>query len=153
MLVYIIDAFNLVHRVRELKHSTTPHRDLIRYIRTNKLTGSRNNKVIIVFDGKVNDEVLREKGEYEIIFSGTMNADGLIKKRLKKVKNKSETIVVSDDRQIRDFTKQEGARSYRINDFTKIKKKTKKEEKEISYGLQHEITEELRKIWLKEENE
>ena len=153
MLVYIIDGFNLVHRVKSLKNSTTPHRDLIRYIRTNKLTGSKNNKVIVVFDGRVNDDALREKGDFEVVFSGQISADEVIKKRLEKIKNKSETVVVSDDRQIREATKRQGARSYRIADFTKTKKKSERSEKEISYGLQYEITEELRRIWLKEEDE
>ena len=151
MLRYIIDAFNLVHRVKSLKSSDTPHRDLIRYIRTNKLTGSKNNKVIVVFDGRINDDALREKGDFEVVFSGQISADEIIKKRVDKIKNKSETVVVSDDRQIRDITKRQGARSCRIADFLKTKSKTQESEKEISYGLQHEITEELRRIWLKEE--
>jgi len=153
MLVYIIDAFNLVHRVKSLKSSDTPHRDLIRYIRTNKLTGSWSNKVIVVFDGRVNEDALRERGDFEVVFSGELSADEIIKKRVDRTKNRSETVVVSDDRQIRDITKRQGARSYRIDDFIKTRKKEEKSEKEISYGLQHEITEELRKIWLKEEDE
>ena len=89
MLRYIIDAFNLVHRVKSLKNSDTPHRDLIRYIRTNKLTGSKNNKVIVVFDGRINDDALREKGDFEVVFSGQISADEIIKKRVDKIKNKS----------------------------------------------------------------
>ena len=59
--------------------------------------------------------------------------------------------MVSDDRQIRDNTKKDGARSSRIADFLKTKKKPQRSEKDISYSVQHEITEELRRLWLKEE--
>ena len=39
----------------------------------------------------------------------------------------------------------------RTADFLKIKKKDNQEkEKEISYTLQREITEDMRKVWLKE---
>ena len=151
MLAYIIDGFNLIHRLKQLKTSNTPHRDLIRYIRTNKLTGSRNNKVVVVFDGKTNSDAIQEKGGFELVFSGEVSADEIIKQRVRKIKNKSETIVVSDDRQIRDAIKREGAKSLRIADFTKTKKKSEESEKDISYTTQYEITEELRKIWLKEE--
>lgn len=147
--MYIIDGFNLIHRVKVLKESKAPHCDLIHYIRKNKLTGSRNNKVIIVFDGKINFEVNKER-EFEVIFSGSKSGDEVIKKRLEKIKNKSEVVVVSDDREVRDIVKREGARVCRTFDFIKTKKRPKIEEKQISYSLQREITEELRKIWLNE---
>ena len=150
MLVYIIDGFNLIHKIESLKKSDTPHRDLIHYIRGNKLTGSRNNKVIIVFDGKPNFEAERIALEFEIIFSQGLSADEIIKRRVKRIKNKSGVIVVSDDREIRSAIKGEGAKSCRIDDFIKPRKKAQTREKEISYTLQKEITEEMRKVWLKE---
>lgn len=150
MLVYIIDAFNLIHKVASLKNSNTPHCDLIYYIKKNKLTGSNNNKVIIVFDGNVNLQVKREEGRFEVLFSGKESADEIIKRRISKIRNKSETIVVSDDREIKDAAKRERTRLCSISDFIKTKKKEQAMEKEISYTVQKEITEELRKIWLGE---
>ena len=147
MLVYIIDGFNLVHSIPDLKNSDNPHTDLIHYIKANRLTGSRNNKVVIAFDGGVNSESVLER-EFEIIFSGRGSADDLIVERLKKIKNKSETIVVSNDRQIRDAVKRQGAKSLKVADFIKKKKRPRSLSKEISYTLEHEITEEMRKIWL-----
>ena len=150
MLVYIIDGFNVVHKIPSVKNSPTPRQALIQYIRKNKLTGSRNNKVIIVFDGGFRQ--LQEK-EFSIIFSGDKKADQVIKERLEKMKNKSQVIVVSDDNEIRNHTKKMRAGSCRSVDFIAPKKKPKKKEeiKDISYPVQREITEELRKIWLKEE--
>jgi len=151
MLAYIIDGFNLIYRVPKLKRSITPHSDLINYLKKNKLTGSRNNKVIIVFDGKIDPEVLSQESTFKIYFSGAGSADSLIKDLINKFKNKSEVLVISDDRQIRYFTKNKGARSIRIAEFiAKTKKPIKEDPKDISYTLKREITEELRKIWLRE---
>lgn len=151
MLVYIIDGFNLLHKIEVLKTSINPHRDLIEYIRSNKLTGSRTNKVIIVFDGSTNWRVGREK-EYEVIFSQEKSADTVIKERLREIKNISEVVVVSDDREIKDAAKRLRARVLTTGEF--IKRKTKQidntQEKGISYVLQREITEELRKVWFGE---
>ncbi len=150
MLVFIIDAFNLVHKVPELKSSQNPHISLINYIKKNKLTGSINNKVIVVFDGQPRPEVINSG--FEVVFSGCGTADDIIKKRVSNFKNKSEVVVVSDDREIRDFVRTAGAKSCRLNNFIHTKKKIIKEgnNKEIDYALQREITEDMRKIWLKE---
>ncbi len=152
MLLYIIDGFNLIHNIPSLKKSNSPHSSLIHYIKKNKLTGSRNNRVVIVFDGKTNYEAADER-EFKIVFSHGESADEIIKMRVRNAENKSEIIVVSDDREIRDFIKREGAESWRICDFITSKKKmqTSEKTKDISYALQREITEELRKIWLPEE--
>ena len=151
MLVYIIDGFNLIHKVNSLKRSSRPHSDLIHFIKNKKLTGSRNNKVIIVFDGKPCHEAKMIAPEFEILFSHQIKADAIIKTKLARLNNKSEVIAVSDDREIKDAARKEGARVCRICDFIKAKTKVKEEikGKDISYSLQQEITEELRKIWLK----
>jgi predicted RNA-binding protein with PIN domain len=151
MLLYIVDGFNLVHKIPSLKRSLNPHSDLIQYIKNRKLTGSHNNKVIIVFDGAPEPSVQRER-EFEILFSLSESADNLIKKRISRIKVKSEVVVVSDDREIIDYAKKEGARFLRTADFIKIKLTENKEKdtKDISFPLQAEITQELRKIWLKE---
>ncbi|MFH1505080.1 MAG: NYN domain-containing protein [Candidatus Omnitrophota bacterium] len=150
MLVYIIDGFNLVHRIPAVKKSSQPRLDLIRYIKIKKLTGSSNNKVIIVFDGGF-DSIAGQEAGYEIVFSGSRSADEVIMSRVEKMKNKSEIIVVTDDREIRDSIKSQGAKICRTADFINNKlKKIKEEDKDISYTLQNEITKEMRKIWLKE---
>ena len=155
MLVYIIDAFNLIHKVPELKASGTPHRALIGYLRRRRLTGSSNNRVIIVFDGNMVSDIGRVESGFEIFFSGQGSADDIIKSKVSGIKGKSEVIVVSDDRQIRDSIRSQGARALHILEFVKSKTKKKKEPdtKDISYSLQQEITEELRKIWLSEHRE
>jgi len=150
MLVYVIDGFNVIHKINQLRNSNNPHLGLIRYLQAYELTGSRNNRVIIVFDGGPNRDAIREKGSFEVFFSQDQSADDLIKVKLSQFKRTSEVVVVSDDREIRNAAKKFGARICRTADFLlKVKKQKSNKEgsKEISYVLQHEITEELRKIW------
>ncbi len=158
MLVYIIDGFNVVYKLNELKTAPNPRSALINYIRNHKLTGSSNNKVVLVFDGGIDEEAKGLALNFKLIFSLDRSADDLIKKEIIKIKNKSEIVVVSDDRQIRDFAKANRTRILRVGDFIsknkgKNKKNTKSEgnQKNISYAKQHQITEELRKIWLGED--
>jgi predicted RNA-binding protein with PIN domain len=152
MLQYIIDGFNVVHKISSLKRSVTPRADLIRYIKKHKLTGSQNNEVTVVFDGAPSQEVISERG-VKVLYSDQRSADDLIIAQIKRTKNTSQLIVVSDDREIRDCAKTHRALSVRVLDFItpkKISKSQAKKQKDISYTLQKEITDEMRKIWLKE---
>jgi predicted RNA-binding protein with PIN domain len=158
MLLYIIDGFNLAHKITSVRTSEIPQFELIQYIKKNKLSGSAKNSVIIIYDGMPQASVARER-EFEIIFSQGRSADELIKQRIDKIKSNakypiSEVVVVSDDREIREHAIKSGAESLRTMDFLKIKRENKKEDKkddkDISFPLQKEITDELRKIWLKE---
>ncbi len=152
MLQYIIDGFNVVHKISSLKRSVTPRADLVRYIQSHKLTGSKTNKVTVVFDGAPSEDIL-SGGGFKVLYSDRRSADDLIIEQIKKTKNTSQLAVVSDDRQIRDCAKTHGARSVRVLDFItpkKLSKPKEKVQKDISYTLQKEITDEMRKIWLKE---
>jgi predicted RNA-binding protein with PIN domain len=154
MLLYIIDGFNLIHKVPALKNSSFVHRDLLYYLKHHRLTGSTNNKVIVVFDGCANSDVAGER-MMRVVFGCERSADEVIKEYLRTVKNTSEIVVVSDDREIRSATRAAGARALHCSEFLGIKKErqpkeTAGNEKEISYPLQREITEEMRKVWLKE---
>jgi len=150
MLVYLIDAFNLVHKVESLVDSFAPHKDLISYLKINKLCGSRNNKVIVVFDGYPPRDFVER--EFDTVFSFDKTADDVIKAKVDEAANKKQIVVVTNDRQIRDYVKRQGAVVCKTDEFTKKKSKRKRiqESKDISYSIQEEITEELRDIWLKE---
>jgi predicted RNA-binding protein with PIN domain len=148
MLTYLIDAFNVIHKVSQLTNSSVPRSDFVNYIRKNNLTGSANNKVIIVFDGypPVSDQPF---GQYDVVFSCDATADDIIKKKAGNYKNKKELVVVTDDRAIRDHVRQLGAGLLSAADFlNKAKKPGKSSGREaISDSLQREITEAMRKIW------
>lgn len=151
MLVYIIDGYNLTHRVKSLKSSSTPQRDLVHYIGKNRLTGSKNNKVNIIFDGGLEPGIRQQSGFFNVLGSGQDSADDLIRKKVAAISSKTEIVVVTDDRALRDSVRRTNVKLCRIAEFIETKpKKVPEIDKDISYTLQHEITEEMRKIWLDE---
>ena len=152
MLVYIIDGFNVVHKLSDLRKSTSPQKDLIHYIKVKKLTGSKNNRVIVVFDGTP-DFGFSEK-EFGVLYSMQRSADEVIIEKVVDMRNRSNVVVVTDDREIRDKVKAYGVRLLAAKEFIFPKKKNYKNDKkdsskDISYSLQRQITQEMRKIWLK----
>ncbi|MCF7886993.1 MAG: NYN domain-containing protein [Candidatus Omnitrophica bacterium] len=156
MLQFIIDGYNLVYKIPEVKSSSAPCSDLLIFIHKNKLTGSFNNDVWVVFDGGRPPYQINNF-QYKIIFSGQESADDRIIKKVEQAKNRKQIIVVTDDRQLAYRARFLGGKNIRIDEFiSKIKKKEKKEKKEeiknIKYSVQREITEELKKIWLDEDN-
>jgi len=167
MRYFIIDGFNVVHKIPALAHSQEPHIALINYIKHKKLSGSNRNKVMIVFDGSINNDAAKER-EFAIRFSLERSADDLIKAQVQTAAHKAQVVVVSDDREIRDFSKLSGAGIMSVAEFAhtskpldqtagarsqagkRVSRPQLSENKEISYTTQREITEELKKIWLKE---
>lgn len=155
MLWYIIDGYNVIHKIDEIKKSVSPRQEFVYYIKRNNLTGSSNNKVTIVFDGGPHYEEFIAEKQFNIMFSQDTSADELIKDRISRAKNKKQIVVVSDDREIREAARREGAQILRTKEFLTKKKKIQKESsaprKQISLSVQEEITEELRKVWLRDE--
>lgn len=152
MLWYIVDGWNVVNKVDEIKKSPFSRQALIRFIKNNRLTGSKNNKVTLVFDGFFDGEEIRAEKEFQLIFSGDKSADEVIIERVRRYKNKKQIVVVSDDREIKTLVKSLGANVLKVAEFLKRKeKKLLQENKPIGYELQREITEELRRVWLGED--
>lgn len=151
MLWYIIDGWNLIHKVPSIKNKPDPKAEFISFIKRGGLTGSKNNKVTVVFDGKIDLSLITSEKEFEIVFSGDKSADSIICAKVRNYKNKRQVIVVSDDRQVINYIKSEGASSLKAEMFLrkKEKKTVKRESKDISYTLQKQINEELSRIWLK----
>ncbi len=150
MLVFIIDGWNVVHQVPELKKDPMPRQALLRYIKSRRLSGSQNNKVTVVFDGFYDLHEPFGEREYQVIFSGEKSADQIIIEKLGRFKNKSEVVVVTDDRQIRIAARMQGARCWKVEEFIRPKKQPATGEKRKKFGasLEKEITEEMKKIWL-----
>jgi len=153
MLTYIIDAFNLIYKVDELASAAAPHASLLQFLRSHHLTGSRNNRVVVVFDGHDNSDVSGER-EYEIVFSGPRTADDVIKERVCGTSNRSQIVVVSDDRGVTSFVKAEGAKVKSVEEFIKNSGRRiglpPDDEKSISYEERQKIKEELERLWVKE---
>lgn len=153
MLIYYIDAFNLIHKIEPILDSAAPHATLIQYIAAKNLTGSATNKVVIVFDGYEPKGQLLD-GPYEIAFGRNCSADDIIKERVSKAKNKRQIVVVSDDHSVRDHARGEGARVMHIEEFLKPAQKVKRrsgeyDEKPVSDELREDLEKELGEIWVK----
>ena len=120
-----------------------------------KLTGSKKNKVTVVFDGypRTPQQNQGPQDYIEIIFSRKETADQTIKRLLEKAPGAKNIIVVSDDKEIMIFTRLNGARSLSVKDFIHRKDKlilaqTTDLKPELTYTQMHKINQELRKIWL-----
>ena len=151
MLLYIIDAYNVTHRISELRYSDNIPRLFIQYIRRNKLLGSANNKAVLVFDGYTQAPFV--DGNITVKFSCNREADDVIRDMMADLKNKSMTVVVTDDRAIRDFVSAQGVKIIRTYDFLKVKKNKKNEiteSRSISPEDKKSITEALMRFWDKE---
>ena len=155
-LHYIIDGYNLIkHRSFAPKANIRDSRfALIQFLRQEKPCGSLKNKVTIVFDGYSGDFSLRGL-EFEVVFSCEASADEWIRKIVETAQVVKNLVVVSDDRQIRDFSRICGAITIGIEEFLKPSKKKASLPKDdsskalLSYSAARKINEELKKIWLK----
>jgi predicted RNA-binding protein with PIN domain len=156
-LRYIIDGNNCLHHPDFTYPKNTPDTRLALpvFILKHKLTGSRKNQVTFVFDGypRTPQQGSAPAEHIEIIFSRKETADQTIKRLLEKAADVKNIIVVSDDKEIRIFTRLIGARSLSVKDFICRKDKlilaqTRELKPELTYTQMHKINQELRKIWL-----
>ena len=155
MLWYIIDGWNVIHKITSLRNNSSPKEEFISFIKRYRLTGSSNNRVTVVFDGRADLLLKNREHRFEIIFSGTNSADDLICKKVDVCRNKRQIVVVTDDYEIINYVKTLGANVLSTKDFIKKAKKKKsnrhnREEKDIDYVLKKKINDELRRIWLRE---
>lgn len=112
----IIDAYNLIHRVDELRILLEQSQDVCVDTMVTKLSShyfDRKIKVIIAFDGY---GINRHERNVEVKFSKTNtgmdygNADGYIKAMIEKSRNPKLMIIVSSDKGITWFAKDCGCR-------------------------------------------
>ncbi len=162
-LQYVIDAYNVIHHRSFSKLSNKKNHDLRLalpiLIRNKKLAGSPNNKVIIIFDGYASAEdsmALREANPgMKIIFSEDESADERIRKIAEDSSGNKNIVIVSDDNEIKlfsklfkvgylsvkEFLKDEDLKSSRAGDDNR--------EPGLNYSQVNDINQELKKLWLK----
>lgn len=163
-LQYVIDGYNIINNpsfARVCRKTTNPRESLIGFIKTNKLCGSLKNKVVLVFDGYPKNASSRHDYgvNIEVIFSGEESADDKIKRMFDKLKAPKNTIVVTDDREIRFFVRSSGAGVRSVEEFIHpaiactrnisgrdSEKETSKQE--LNYSQIKKINQELKNLWL-----
>jgi predicted RNA-binding protein with PIN domain len=93
-----------------------------------------------VFDGK---EGYPNEYSRNVVFTKNESADNYIKRFIKTYNNKSDLIIVSNDRELIDYAKSYGVKTIKPSDFFKEKRQFY-EKNDIDY---EKITEEIRKEW------
>ncbi|MDD5120878.1 MAG: NYN domain-containing protein [Candidatus Omnitrophica bacterium] len=158
-LQYIIDAYNLInHPCFKTTHpALNIQYSLADFIRINKLTGSKNNSVVLVFDGYPPvKQAVPEGPDLVCIFSRKLEADEVIKKIVEQSESAANIIVVSDDKEVQLASKLLHARSCGIEEFICGKKNNRTgrslnlnaSEPPLSYSAMQKINAELKKLWL-----
>lgn len=160
-LCYIIDGYNMLKHpafVRCIDKKIKDVKILLDFVLARRLTGSRKNKIIVVFDGypPASTSESRQYNNIDALFAKKYSADELIKKMVEKSANPKNIVVVSDDREIKFSVRPLGARVVSVEEFINVKEKEQKflEKRdffkpELSQSQICQINEELRKIWLK----
>ena len=151
----IIDGYNVIHQITEyrdlLQIDLEPARDkLIHDLGIYRAL--KSVKILVVFDGAADIPAANyqtAKNGVHIIYSrAPMKADPLIKRRIATRNQKDETIVVTNDNDIKKFSKEAGAFLLSPTElYTRIK--TKKREKSISDKYEHNMTPDELKEWKK----
>ena len=159
-LQYIIDAYNLINHP-EFKPVAKPalniQHALADFIRLNGLTGSKNNNLVLVFDGypPPAEDIPRQNGLL-CLFSRRQEADELIKKIVQDSSAPKNIIVVSDDKEVRLTSRFFHAQICNVKEFICGKKSSRSstsakiaaDDFKLSYAKMQKINAELRKKWL-----
>lgn len=122
METIIIDAYNLMHKVAELRVLLKQDQDVCVDTMIAKLQShyGRANKVLLVFDGMGKNRTL---GNISVKFCKTEiankyeNADNMIKHLIEKTRNRKLVRVVSSDREITWFAKDCGCKIQSAESF------------------------------------
>ena len=160
-LQYIIDGYNVIKHpsFSSPKQIRDQRLAFVEFIRANRLCGSPKNKIIIVFDGNPNVSG-RDKinSGVNVVFTKKETADDYIKRLIGSEANPKNTVVVTDDKEIKFFVKSVGGLSMDVEEFIDRKEKLSQARRkdaeamalkpELNYSQIHKINQELKKIWL-----
>jgi predicted RNA-binding protein with PIN domain len=110
----------------------------------------------VVFDGYPDTQYSREDASscLRVEFCRGRSADERIKDIIEQAAHPGNTVVVSDDKEIRFFIKAAGARALSVEEFLypvllRHRPSRQIEAPELTYSQKHKINQELKKLWLK----
>lgn len=166
-LHYILDGYNLIHRIPHLSRGNLEESrlKLIQWIERQAPQGSRHNKVTIVFDGRA--DVFswdRRESSVRVLFTSGESADDRIKAIVNEDGHPKTIVVISDDREIQSAVRQVGAQVMAVDAFAQKKKpsgqsKSRQKSKDdvlptksIPLRTQAQINQELEDLWLKDKD-
>jgi predicted RNA-binding protein with PIN domain len=166
-LHFLIDGYNVIKQadfLKDLPNLRCARMSLVKTIQARRLTGSRNNQVTVVFDGRAdfNFNQHQRKDQIKTVFSSDESADETIKRIVGESGNPKQIVVVTDDKAIAYFIRSNGARAMSVLDFLSRDKRqqTRKArpkhpglrgqelaKAELTYQQQEAINQELNSIW------
>jgi len=167
-LHFILDGYNVIKQTSLLaeKDLEQGRKGLIKIVETQKPQGSVNNKVTIIFDGKPGVFGSTASSCARILFTSGHSADEKIKDLVDKTKNRKNTVVVTNDKDVRFYVRALGAQVCQVKEFldksrwsaSSAKGKKKREalidigKKKLSGSLAAKINSELKDIWLRKKS-
>ena len=118
---YIIDGNNLIGKIASLqklqKKNKQSSRDKLAFILESYFLGKPNNKISLHYDGFPGQSIKIQN--IRIIYSGKKTADDEIKSQIENEKNRRNLIIVSSDRNLKDFARVCGCDWMSCEDFAK----------------------------------
>jgi predicted RNA-binding protein with PIN domain len=155
---FTVDAYNVIRHksYRPKVRTNDPRRTLLAHIREERLCGSAKNRITVVFDG-FSDGFTYDDTSFTVLFSGEGTADERIKRIIAAEANPRALVIVSDDREIRDYAKIHGVGSVSVDNFLlkDIRRRVRaaKDDDSAKPGISSvnidRINRELRSRWLK----
>ena len=149
---YIIDGYNVIHKIDQLKGKRlrTQREGLIRLLETARMRSKRFRDMMVVFDGQTDVLAPRIHSSIKVVFTRGKSADKKIKEIVESSSFARDIAVVSDDREIKFYISSLGARKTSVAEFLKMLYSSSK--KEDTFKLDEDqvkkINHELEKIWL-----
>jgi predicted RNA-binding protein with PIN domain len=158
-LLYIIDAYNVINHpsFKTEKKLSSIQRSLLNFIQKHKLTGSKKNKIILVFDGyPPQEDVFFQDAQVQFIFSRLISADQKIEMLISESADRKNIVVVTDDRQVQFMARSLHAQVCPVSGFSAKSNKRVNSvfpddsaEDKVSFVNIQKINAELKEKWLK----
>jgi predicted RNA-binding protein with PIN domain len=118
---FIIDGNNLIGKIASLhklqQKDKQSSREKLAFILESYFQGKPNNKVSLHYDGFEGQSIRLQR--IRIIYSGKRTADDEIKSQIEQEKNRRTIIVISSDRNLKDFASVCGCDCMSCEDFAK----------------------------------
>lgn len=161
MLHFILDGYNIINTLSPLKTDSLnrSRSRLFKILHFYNFTGSPRNKLTVIFDGREDVPEENYAFPFEVKFSKKEKADDLIERIVRRSANPKQMVVVTNDKGLKRRVSQWGASVREVDDFFKKISETDMEEDvardkfDLTSRQIDFINEELRSVWLDEDNE
>src|SRR3989338_10813375 len=156
-LHFILDGYNILLRSRQFNRFSDSdemsgaRQKLIQFLERERPQGSVRNRVTIVFDGRA-DVIGDWRGVshqgIRVIFTEGESADDRILELIEEEKEPSQTVIVTDDRELSYRARQFRVKPLSVKDFLAKRKPEENSPADVDPDEAREITRQLAKFWL-----